>query len=109
MIRPPGRGWWAICHNPDQAELDRTQRDAALERITTELARIDAMRSRAAKTRSTAKSKAVKVKSTDIGSAGEAAHVKAEYVLRDYRVLGRWLTQRPSGRLVIDNSSLRVA
>ncbi len=99
---------WVICHNPDQAELDKAQRDAALERITTELARIDTMRSNAAKTGSAAKSRTPKTKSNDTGSAtaDEAAHVKAECALRDHRALGRWLTQRPSGRLVIDRAKV---
>ena len=99
---------WVSCHNPDQAELDKAQRDAALERITTELARIDTMRSKAAKTGSAAKSRTPKTKSNDTGSAtaDEAAHVKAECALRDHRALGRWLTQRPSGRLVIDRAKV---
>ena len=99
---------WVICHNPDQAQLDKAQRDAALERITTELARIDTMRSNAAKTGSAAKSRTPKTKSNDTGSAtaDEAAHVKAECALRDHRALGRWLTQRPSGRLVIDRAKV---
>ncbi len=99
---------WVICHNPDQAQLDKAQRDAALERITTELARIDTMRSNAAKTGSAAKSRTLKTKSNDTGSAtaDEAAHVKAECALRDHRALGRWLTQRPSGRLVIDRAKV---
>jgi transposase len=99
---------WVICHNPDQAELDKAQRDAALERITTELARIDTMRSKAAKTGSPAKSRTPKTKSNDTGAATaeQAAHVKAECALRDHRALGRWLTQRPSGRLVIDRAKV---
>jgi transposase len=99
---------WVICHNPDQAELDKAQRDAALERITAELARIDTMRSKAARTGSPAKSRTPKTKSNDTGSATaeQAAHVKAECALRDHRALGRWLTQRPSGRLVIDRAKV---
>ena len=31
---------WIVCHNPHEAERDAAQRDAALERISTELERI---------------------------------------------------------------------
>src|SRR5918996_636408 len=48
---------WIICHNPEEAERDAAQRDAALGRVTTELDRISAARIRAreqARTRRTA-------------------------------------------------------
>ena len=45
----PGRRW-IICHNPDEAEREKTTRDAALTRLATELNRIAAMRERATRT-----------------------------------------------------------
>ena len=91
---PPGRRW-IICHNPDEAEREKTTRDAALARLAAELDRITAMRERAAR--------AAKGKRR---TAEEAAHVKAECALRDHPALGRWLKQRPSGRLVIDRTKV---
>jgi transposase len=108
----PGRRW-VICHNPDQAQLDKAQRDAALDRITTELARIETMRAKAVKAvkagraarPEAAGSKSKAVTSTSVADQ-EAPHVKAECALRDHRALGRWLTQRPNGRLVIDRAKV---
>jgi hypothetical protein len=90
----PGRRW-IICHNPDEAEREKTTRDAALARLAAELDRITAMRQRASTKRGTTKS-----------AADEAAHVKAECALRDHPALGRWLRQQPSGRLVIDRAKV---
>ena len=90
----PGRRW-IICHNPDEAEREKTTRDAALARLAAELDRITAMRERA--------TRAAKGKRR---TAEEAAHVKAECALRDHPALGRWLRQQPSGRLVIDRAKV---
>lgn len=95
----PGRRW-IICHNPDEAEREKATRDAALERVSVELDRIQAIRDRAAKTSTT------KQTSRRKKSSAEAAHVKAECALRDHPALGRWLRQLPSGRLVIDRKKV---
>jgi hypothetical protein len=84
-----------ICHNPEQAERDKLQRQQAVARIQAELARIAAQRSRdRAKTTPKARDKA------------EAAHLKAECELRDHPTLGRWIRQLTSGRLVIDRAKV---
>ena len=81
-----------------EAQREKAQRDAALERLTLELDRVKTMRTRAART----------AKKTPTGrkSSAEAAHVKAECALRDHPALGRWLRQLPSGRLVIDRKKV---
>jgi len=85
---------WIVCHNPFEAERDAAQRDAALERIETELERIRAGRERDAKKRRKG------------GNGGEDAHRLAECALRDHVSLGRWLRQTPSGRLLIDRAKV---
>lgn len=95
----PGRRW-VICHNPEEAEREKATRDAALERIAAELERIKTIRDRAKTSRTTTSSRPRKTKPE------EAAHVKAECALRDHPALGRWLRQRPSGRLIIDRSKV---
>jgi hypothetical protein len=86
---------FVICHNPEQAERDKLQRQQAVARIQAELARITAQRERdRAKTTPKARDKA------------EAAHVKAECELRDHPTLGRWIRQLKSGRLVIDRAKV---
>jgi len=88
---------FVICHNPEQAERDKLQRQQAVARIEAELARITAQRQRdRAKTTPKARSKA------------EAAHVKAECELRDHPTLGRWIRQLKSGRLVIDRAKVKA-
>jgi hypothetical protein len=94
----PGRRW-IICHNPEEAEREKTTRDAALERVAAELERITTIRDRATKT-------GKKTTGTNSGKAAKAAHLKAECALRDHPALGRWLRQLPSGRLVIDRSKV---
>jgi transposase len=89
---------FVICHNPDQAQRDQQQRDDAIARIQAELARIgeqrarDAQRPRGDKTR----------------ARNEAAHVRAECALRDHPTLGRWLVQRPNGRLKINTAKVKA-
>jgi transposase len=89
---------FVICHNPEQAQRDQTQRDEALTRIQAELARIaeqrarDAQRPRGDKTR----------------SRNEAAHVRAECALRDHPTLGRWLIQQTNGRLKVNAGKVKT-
>jgi hypothetical protein len=87
---------FVICHNPDQAARDQTQRETAVARIEAELARIRAQRERDHAKPSKARARA------------EAAHVKAECELRDHPTLGRWIRQLKSGRLVIDRAKLKA-
>lgn len=93
----PGRRW-VICHNPVEADLDKTRRDQALAAVAAELDRIKTLRDKATKTGKTRRAK----------TAGQAAHVKAECALRDHPALGRWVRQLPSGRLVIDRAKVKA-
>jgi hypothetical protein len=102
---------WIICHNPEEAERDQAQRDAAVARITTELDRIAAARTRAreqARTRraATTTSAAARRRADQQAEREEAAHVKAECALREHPALGRWLRQNPSGRLQLDRTKI---
>ena len=88
---------YVICHNPEQAERDRTQREDAVTRLHTELDRIAKARAKTQNSTSgTAKRQA------------EAAHTKTECALRDHPVLGRWLRQQANGRLVIDRAKVKA-
>ena len=86
-----------ICHNPEQAERDRTQREEAITRLEAELERIKQFRDRD-RTRKT---------STSTKAKAETAHTKAECALRDHPTLGRWLRQSPSGRLSINRAKIK--
>jgi transposase len=87
---------FVICHNPEQAERDRTQREDALTRLEAELERIKQARERdRKKTNATTRQKA------------EAAHTKAECALRDHPTLGRWLRQSPTGRLSLNRAKIK--
>ena len=88
-----------ICHNPEQAERDRTARQDAVTRLETELARIKQARERG---------RANKKTSTTTKRKAEAAHTKAECALRDHPSLGRWLRQQANGRLVIDRAKVKA-
>jgi transposase len=88
-----------ICHNPEQAERDRTARQDAVTRLETELARIKQARER---------DRANKKTSTKTKRKAEAAHTRAECALRDHPSLGRWLRQQASGRLVIDRAKAKA-
>ena len=90
---------YIICHNPGQAERDRTARQDAVTRLDTELARI-----RQARERDRANNKT----STNTKRKAEAAHTKAECALRDHPSLGRWLRQQPNGRLAIDRAKVKA-
>jgi transposase len=94
---------FVLCHNPEQAERDRTQREQAVERLEAELERIAALRAKAAKH---AKAKTAARGGRQIQPADD--HLKAECALRDHPTLGRWLRQTPGGRLVIDRAKLRA-
>src|SRR4051794_18117442 len=93
---------WVLCSNPDEADRHAAQREAALERIRGELARITTARSRLATTTPTSKAAARR------REAELAAHTRAECALRDHPALGRWLRQTSSGRLVIDTTKIRA-
>ncbi|MGH3682437.1 MAG: IS1634 family transposase [Natronosporangium sp.] len=87
---------FVICHNPEQAERDRAQREDAIARLEAELARIKQTRERdRKKANKNARQKA------------EAAHLKAECALRDHPALGRWLRQSPTGRLSINRAKVK--
>jgi transposase len=91
-----------ICHNPDQAERDRAQREQAIGRIEAELARITAQRQRdAARARTGHLAGRAKARAED-------AHVRAECALRDHPTLKRWIRQQPSGRLAIDRAKVKA-
>lgn len=91
---------WIICHNPDQAERDKQQRDHALEAVQHELDRIKALRDKATTKKTTTNKK------SDAKPTVEPAHVKAECALRDHPALGRWVKQLPTGRLAIDRAKV---
>lgn len=91
----PGKRW-ILCHNPDEADRDKTQRDAAIERITAELERITTARARDAKHPKAKRDK------------DEATHRRAECALRDHPTLGRYLRQTATGRLVLDRAKVRT-
>ena len=98
---------WVICHNPAEAERDKTQRDTALEHVRAELDRIKTLRDRATKTPAKASTRtAGKTSGKADGKSVEPAHVKAECALRDHPAYGRWVRQQPSGRLVIDRAKV---
>src|SRR5215207_2416605 len=79
-----------ICHNPAEADRERTQRDDTIRRLEAELERIQTQR---------AKAKTEK--------AGDA-HTKAECALRDHPALGRYLRQTKTGRLLIDRAKINA-
>src|SRR4029079_16237883 len=88
---------YVICHNPEQAERDRTQREDAVTRLQTELDRI-----------AKARAKTQNSKSRTAKRNAEAAHTKADCALRDHPALGRWLRQQATGRLVIDRAKVKA-
>jgi transposase len=87
---------FVICHNPEQAERDKRQRDEAIARIAAELARISEQRARDANRPAADRTR----------QRNEAAHLRAECALRDHPTLGRWLRQQTSGRLVINKAKV---
>src|SRR4051812_26228278 len=87
---------WVLCSDPDEAARAAAQREAALDRIRTELARIAAARARLASTKP-ATAAAGRRRDAEL-----ASHTRAECALRDHPALGRWLRQDARGRLVVD-------
>jgi hypothetical protein len=77
-----------ICHNPAEAEREKSQREETIRRLKSELERIATQRSKA-----------------NSQKAAEA-HTRAECALRDHPALGRYLRQTPSGRLRIDRQKI---
>ncbi|MET7399735.1 hypothetical protein ABZS66_40260 [Dactylosporangium sp. NPDC005572] len=76
---------FVVCHDPDQAQRDRRQRDEAVGHLQAELTRI-----------------------ADQCARDEAARVRAECALRDHPTLGRWLLRSPGGRLKVDLAKVRA-
>jgi transposase len=89
---------FVICYNPDQATRDKASRDEATARIEAELQRIKAQRQR----------DRTRTLSDSARGKAEAAHLRAECALRDHPTLGRWLRQRPNGRLRIDRAKVKA-
>lgn len=79
-----------VCHNPAEADRDKTARDETIARLQAELDRI----------------KAARAKITNPKAAG--AHHRAECALRDHPTLGRYLRQTPTGRLLIDRAKIKA-
>src|ERR1019366_8873242 len=79
---------FVICHNPVEAERDKTTREDTIGRLQAELDRIDTQRAKA-KTQ----------KAFD-------AHARAECALRDHPTLGRYLRQTPAGRLRVEEAKI---
>jgi transposase len=89
---------FVICHNPEQAERDKTLRDDAIARIDAELARIAEQRTR----------NATRPPGDKTRKRNEAAHLRAECALRDHPTLGRWLIQQPNGRLKVNKTKVKA-
>jgi transposase len=102
---------FVVCHNPYEAERDRAEREAQLERIETELARIEALRERDRRRRKNKRANSgrgtrqAKTERT-LAATHDKAHVKAECALRDHPTLGRYLRLTPTGRLRIDRAKV---
>ncbi len=80
---------FVVCHNPYEAERDRSRREQTIRRLEAELDRLEAQRRRAK------------------GAKATAAHLRGECALRDHPSLGRYLRQLRSGRLRIDRAAAR--
>jgi hypothetical protein len=79
-----------VCHNPAEADRDRTQREQTIARLEAELDRIKAARAKAKHPKNA------------------AAHHRAECALRDHPTLGRYLRQTKTGRLLIDRAKIKA-
>ena len=77
-----------VCHNPTEAQRERSQRDDTIRRLQAELERIDQQRAKAK------------------NAKAAEAHTRAECALRDHPALGRYLRQTPTGRLRIDRAKI---
>ena len=92
---------FVLCHNPEQAERDRHQREQQLALVTAELERIATLGAKAGQAKGAGRGRGRRP------AAGED-HLKAECALGDHPSLGRWLRQAPGGRLVIDRAKVRA-
>jgi transposase len=92
---------FVLCHNPEQAERDRHQRQQQLTAVAAELERIATLRAKAGQAKAAGRGRGRRA------AAGED-HLKAECALRDHPTLGRWLRQTPGGRLLVDRAKLRA-
>jgi hypothetical protein len=92
---------FVLCHNPEQADRDRHQREQQLALVAAELERIATLRAKAGQAKAAGRGRGRRA------AAGED-HLKAECALRDHPALGRWLGQTPGGRLVIDRAKVRA-
>src|SRR5439155_7876455 len=103
---------FVVCHNPAEAERDRAERDAQIERIEAELERIDALRERerrqrTTKVRASAARSARRTKTErTLARNQDKAHTKAECALRDHPTLGRYLRLTATGRLRVDRAKV---
>jgi Transposase DDE domain len=79
-----------ICHNPAEADRERTQRDETIHRLQAELERIETQRSKA--------------KSAN----AREVHTRTECALRDHPALGRYLRQTKTGRLLLDRAKIKA-
>jgi transposase len=107
-VEGAGDARFIICHNPEQAERDRTQREQAIARIEAELERIAAQRQRDRERAKTNSGKAGDKTKRKAAQTAEAAHVRAECALRDHPTLKRWIRQQRNGRLVIDRAKVKA-
>jgi IS4 transposase len=93
---------FVLCHNPEQADRDRIQRDQQLAAVAAELERIAGLRAKAA----------AKAARAGMGRGrrdpGAGDHLKAKCALRDHPALGRWLRQTPGERLVVDRGKVKA-
>jgi transposase len=89
---------YILCHNPQQAERDKTSREQAIDHIRAELERIAAQRARDATRPAGDKTR----------TKNEAAHLRTECALRDHPTLGRWLIQQPTGRLKVNTAKVKT-
>jgi transposase len=92
---------FVLCHNPEQAERDRHQRQQQLAVVAAELERITTLRAKAGPANTTGRGRGRRA------AAGDD-HLKTECALRDHPALGRWLRQTPGGRLMIDRAKVRA-
>jgi Transposase DDE domain len=92
---------FVLCHNPEQADRDRHQREQQLALVAAELERIATLRAKAGQAKAAGRGRGRRA------AAGQD-HLKAECALRDHPALGRWLRQTPGGRLIIDRAKVRA-
>jgi transposase len=92
---------FVLCHNPEQADRDRAQREQQLAVVQAELERIAGLRAKAA-------TKAGLGSGRRRRDRGAGDHLKAECALRDHPALGRWLRQAPGGRLAVDRAKVKA-